>query len=115
MKRRHRLRRSSEFARLRKEGKRFAGRLLVLSVLEKACEKEFQTAVITGKRVGAAVVRNLLRRRLRSIVDRQTPLLAGGRVFVTILRPPSSKATFQELEREWVELARRAGLLRESR
>ncbi|HUF64136.1 MAG TPA: ribonuclease P protein component [Verrucomicrobiales bacterium] len=114
MKRRHRLRRSSEFARLRKEGKRFAGRFLVLSVIETACEKEFQTAVITGKRVGAAVVRNLLRRRLRCIVDRQTPLLAGGRRYVSILRPASASATFQELEREWVSLARRAGLIRES-
>jgi ribonuclease P protein component len=114
MQRRHRLRRSSEFARLRKEGKRFAGRLMVLSVLETECEKEFQTAVIASKRVGGAVVRNLLRRRLRSIVDGRRASLKVGRRFVMVLRPAAAAATYGELEREWVSLARRSGLLGEA-
>ena len=107
-----RLKPSGDFARVRMEGRTVRGGLLVLGVLQVKEEAAFRVGLVTSKRVGGAVVRNRVRRRLREIVRRQQHALQSGFWLVVIARPAAAQADFATLEQEWSRLAQRAELLR---
>ena len=106
-----RLKVSREFERVRKEGRAVRGGLLILSVLPVDGEKRFRVGLITSCRVGGAVARNRVRRRLREIVRRNQQALKGGIWFVVIARRSAAQTDSAVLEAEWLRLARRAGIL----
>jgi len=107
-----RLKLSREFDRVRKEGSTVSGGLLMLGVLPVEGEKSFRLGLITSRRVGGAVVRNRVRRRLREIVRRHQHALMRGVWFVVVARPAAAGANSAPLEAEWLRLAGRAGLIR---
>ena len=109
---RKRLIRPVEFARVKSEGKTYRGRFLMLGVFEQEKEKEFRAGFVTSKRLGGAVVRNLVRRRLRDIVRTQQTLLRTGHWLVVIARPAAARATYRDLKEEWLRLAADASILR---
>ena len=106
-----RLKLSREFERVRKGGRAVRGGLLMLSVLPVDGEKRFRVGLITSRRVGGAVARNRVRRRLREIVRRNQQALKGGIWFVVIARRSAAQTRSAALEAEWLRLARRAGIL----
>jgi ribonuclease P protein component len=109
-----RLKFSREFDRVRKEGHALRGGLLMLGVLPVEGEKMFRVGLVTSRRVGGAVARNRVRRRLREIVRRNQHAMKGGIWFVVIARPAAASASSAALEDEWLRLAGRADLLRNS-
>jgi ribonuclease P protein component len=62
-----------------------------------------RVGISTGRRLGRAVVRNAVRRRIREIVRASDALIrspgpaAGGRDLLIVARPASAAATFAEL------------------
>ncbi len=72
----------------------------------------WRAGFITSKRIGGAVVRNRVRRRLREIVRLHQQRLAAGVTVVTIARPAAGRASYAQLELEWLRLANRASILR---
>ncbi len=66
---------------------------------------------VTPKRLGGAVVRNRLRRRLREAI-RVLPTNCGWDVVVSP-KAPAANANFQQLNRAVVDLLVRAGILPE--
>ena len=106
-----RLKHASEFARVREKGASYAGKYLVLGVLKDEDVAEFGYGLITGKKLGIAVKRNRIRRLLREIVRAHQAEIAPGWHFVVIGRWRASGATLQELERDWLKLAKRLGIL----
>jgi ribonuclease P protein component len=78
----------------------------------KARPNEFNLArwgIIASKRVGKAVVRNRVRRRLRELI-RVLPL-KGGYDFVVTARPEAASAEFAVLRKTLLQLLAEAGLL----
>jgi ribonuclease P protein component len=106
-----RLKESRDFARMREQGKSQAGRYLVLAVSRQEGLSEFKFGIVTGKKLGSAVVRNRLRRQLREVVRAHRAEVAPGFHFVIIPRWRAPTAAFSELEGDWLRLARRQGLL----
>ena len=106
-----RLKESRDFARMREQGVSQAGRFLVLAVSRQEGLTEFRFGVVTGKKLGSAVVRNRLRRQLREVVRAHRAEIAPGFHFVIIARWRAPTAEFAELENDWLRLARRQGLL----
>src|SRR4051794_15513253 len=96
-----RLKRASEFSRLKQEGTPFHGKHLILSVLKGMPAAEKRVGIVTSRRVGGAVVRNLTRRRLREIVRHALPRVEPGTWMVIIARPYAARASFEELREEW--------------
>jgi ribonuclease P protein component len=109
-----RLKSSRDFARVRTEGRMVRGALLMLGVLAVEGEIAFRVGLVTSKRIGGAVVRNRVRRRLREIVRRQQHALEKGHWLVAIARPAAAQVDFAVLEQEWSRLVKRAGLIRDS-
>jgi len=107
----YRLKLRREFERVRKEGRVVRGGLLMLSVLPVDGEKRFRVGLITSRRVGKAVTRNRVRRRLREIVRRNQQALKGGIWFVVIARRSAAQTDSAALEAEWLRLAQGAGIL----
>ncbi len=110
-----RIKQSRDFARVRSEGVSFPGRYLVLSVLRGAVSSGsggFQFGLITPKRLGTAVMRNKIRRRLREIVRAHRAEITGDCLMVVIARWKSPEATLAELDKDWLKLAKKAAILK---
>jgi ribonuclease P protein component len=106
-----RLARASEFDRVRRDGRVWRGKALVLSVLRKSGTDRFRAGFITSRRIGTAVTRNRVRRRLREIVRHHQHEILPGASIVTVARAAAADATYRELEDEWLRLAKRASIL----
>lgn len=134
--RERRVRSSRDFARVRRAGRSVSGARLTLAYVARAAAIEAGLEVnpetnpeakpkaghaqptgparvgfIVGKRVGGAVVRNRVRRRLREIMRRKLRSIQPGWDLVIIARPPAAAAPSAELARELGALLRRARVL----
>lgn len=110
--RKHSMSKSADFIRARKNGQAKAGRFLVLSTLADPALPHLKVAIITTRKIGKAHDRNLLRRRIRAILQRHGNRIGDPkRLLVTIPRPGSAAASFQDLETDWLKQAKRLGLL----
>jgi ribonuclease P protein component len=82
-------------------------------VLRLAEQPGFQFGLVTTRKLGPAVVRNRIRRRLREVVREQQHLLVDGLHLVIIARWRAPDASLQDLRQDWLRTARRAGILKE--
>lgn len=108
---------------VRESGVSLSGKWLVMGVWRSAEEPAageekvgagafgVRFGLITSRKVGGAVVRNKVRRRLRHIQRAHCGKIRGHVWCVTVARFRAAQATFAELEAEWCKLARRAGVL----
>lgn len=100
--------RAFEFARVRNEGPSVAGRLIVLSAATLSNPDEASKfGIICTKKIGCAVIRNRLRRRVREIIRANGDQFQKGVHLVCVLRWRATEATFTELEKDWVKSARK--------
>ncbi len=108
MRRDLRLTSSQRFSELYQEGRGWANSHLVLKALPNGLGYT-RFGLVAGKRVGKAVVRNTVKRRLREIL-RSTPAQPGwDMVFIARTRAP--QANYQQLKAAAEDLLRRARLL----
>jgi ribonuclease P protein component len=113
MERRLRLRADADFRRVRAGGRSWRDRLLTLIVLPNDQGRN-RYGFVVSKRVGKAVTRNLVKRRLREILRQ---LDAAGRIAqgldcLFIVRPDVADATFAEVQASVVALLTRARIAR---
>ena len=106
-----RLTQSAEFAQVKKNGRVYRGRSVLLSILRANDATRFRAGFITSRALGPAVARNRVRRRLREIVRKHQREIVDGTWIVTIARANAVGATYQQLEVEWLRLAKRASIL----
>ena len=104
-----RLTHAAEFEQVKENGRVQRGQFVLLSVLE--AKDSFRAGFITSRALGSAVVRNRVRRRLREIVRKHQREIGGGIWVVTIARASAASASYQQLEGEWLRLAKRASIL----
>jgi ribonuclease P protein component len=102
----------SQFHGTRTNGRSKTGRFLILSTLEDPALPHLMVGFITTRKVGKAHERNLLRRRFRAILQRHGEQLGNPRRYlVTIPRRGAAEASFADLEKDWLQQARRLGLI----
>lgn len=106
-----RIRRTSEFATVRNKGASWTGRLLILAAMPLENEASPRFGFTVTRRIGNAVVRNRIRRRLSGIISAVAPDISRSCLIVTIPRHGAARAEFSALQAEWIKLARRANLL----
>jgi len=106
-----RLREGWEYSLVRESGRVAQGRLLRVAVLCRENGSPAKAGIITSKRVGGAVVRNKVRRRLRELIRLFRAEFPSGALVVAIAKPASANASFEELRGEWLLLVRRLSIL----
>jgi len=109
MQRRFRLTGSKRFSQIHRDGSSAANRYLVIRFLPNGLDRS-RFGFLTSKRIGNAVVRNKVKRRLREAV-RQNRVRAGWDA-VFIARTGIEKAGYQELKQAADNLLRRSKLVR---
>jgi len=106
-----RLRKRREFEECYASGVRISGRFIQVFLISGASRERARLGISVPRRVGNAVARNRVRRRLREVFRRTRDLLEphGGRVVVNA-RPSAAGVSFQELSEDYARAIRKAVL-----
>jgi len=108
MNKRERLRVRRDFVAVYRKGRAWTNRFLVLRTLPNGLPYS-RYGFVVSKRLGKAVVRNRMRRRLRESLR---PLAVhSGWDLVFLARAPAAAVTYEQLREALVELLSRARLL----
>jgi ribonuclease P protein component len=109
MKRKYRLRRNSDFRRVRHVGKSNASPLLVLAFLRNNLDHS-RFGFVVSKQLGKAVNRNKIKRRVREAVRLRLAQIKPGYDVVYVARRNARQATYQELAQSAEDLLKKANL-----
>lgn len=107
---RHRLTQSKDIGRVRRYGKRAGDQLLTLYVLP-ARSADVRVGFSVSKRVGKAVVRNKVKRRLRESIRHELPRTRRGQDILVVARPAAAFASYHELSQAVQDLLKCRGAL----
>jgi len=111
MEKKLRLRSSVDFRKVRQQGRSWVHPLMVLYIFPNSFEhNRFGFAV--NRRIGCAVVRNRIKRRMREAARYFKDEIGQGRDLVFIARSPIFDAKFQAIKQAVETLLRRACLLK---
>jgi ribonuclease P protein component len=110
MRRQYRLRRNSDFQQVRQNGKFYASPLMVLAFLRNELNHS-RFGFVVNKRLGKAVQRNKIKRRMREATRLRIPQIQPGFDLVFIARQPICQASYAEIEQSLERLLKKSGLL----
>ena len=95
VKRRNRLSRSRDFDAVYRKGRSVSTRYLTLYWFPRDADEvgeDPRVGLAVSRKVGGAVARNRVKRRLRAVFDELAPSLPHGRDYVVIVRPGLAEA-----------------------
>jgi ribonuclease P protein component len=111
---RGRLSRSAEFERVYRQGRSTANRHLVVYAFPNAATEQPRLGLSVSRKVGAAVVRNRVKRVLREAFARAEETLRPGQDIVVVARPSAAELVEREglagVEQSLAELLEKGGL-----
>ncbi|MFT4232888.1 MAG: ribonuclease P protein component [Leucobacter sp.] len=98
--RQHRVTRGEDYRRAVRSGRRVGGAFCITHAVLRASGDPARFGFIVSKAVGNAVTRNLIRRRMKTVVERRIHAGIGAVDVVFRALPAIAAAPFDELERE---------------
>lgn len=113
MERHHRLRRNADFQRVREVGTSSQTRFVIVGFASNTLLHN-RYGLVTGKRLGGAVVRNRVRRLMREAIRQLHPRLQTGHDIVVVARLPLVGKPLADVQHIMGDALGRAGLLVES-
>lgn len=102
-----RLQRRQDFLRVQTAAKKFRGSYALLLVAARLPDVT-RVGMTISRKVGNAVVRNRVRRRLREIVRQETIEFCQGHDYVIVVFPDAAHAAFTALQEDMTCLFQRA-------
>ena len=108
----NRLKKRYQFNYVYKNGTHFSSSALVLYVTSSRT-KDIKVGFAVTKKIGKAVVRNTVRRRLREIVQKHLPKLKQNYNIILVAKDNVSDFSFEELEKQFFNLITKAELLKD--
>jgi len=109
-----RLRTTSDYQAVRTQGRPVHGSLLLLGVLDRENGAPPRAGIIVSRKVGNSVVRSRVKRLLRELARHHLGDLRAGIDMVLVAKRGAAAANLQDFVQEWLRLAKRASILRES-
>lgn len=93
----HRLRKNKQFQRVFRKGRSKANRQFVVYYLQQPHQHTFRFGLSVSKRVGNAVVRNRIKRRIREVMREFDVTLDQTKDYVIIARKPTAQMDYQDI------------------
>lgn len=112
MKRSFRLAKNNDIDRVRRNGRTYANKFVVIRVLSNQL-KINRVAVIAGRSVGNAVQRNFAKRRIRSAYSKLQEKIVSGFDLVIIAKKQLLDTDFHLLRSSFTMLLDHAGLMKD--
>jgi ribonuclease P protein component len=106
-----RLRKREDFAKVYRQGRSFANSQFVVYWRKQTNPGHFRLGVSASGKLGGAVVRNRVRRRVKEIVRLNASKLKDQYDLILIVRKPALDMTYREMESSVLHVLRKAGLL----
>lgn len=97
MRKSYRVKKEKEFQKVFVTGKSTANRNFVVYVLPKEEQAHFRVGISVGKKVGNAVCRNAVKRKIRASLQQMGDHLLSEVDFIVIARPSVALLSFQEV------------------
>ncbi len=111
MRKSFRVKKENEFQRVFETHNSVANHKFVIYQMEKPGQPHFRVGISVGKRIGNAVHRNWLKRRIRQTLLEVKPQLKSEVDFLVIARPAADGMTMSETKKNLVHALKRANLL----
>ena len=112
MKKNFRVKREKDFKAIFKEGTSFANRKFVVYQLENQ-KNHFRVGLSVSKKLGNAVARNQIKRRIRHIIQNAKGSLVEDVDFVVIARKGVENLEYAEMERNLLHVLKLSKIYRE--
>ena len=112
MKKRFRVKKEKDFNAIFKEGKSFANRKFVIYRLEND-EQHFRVGLSVSKKLGNAVTRNQIKRRIRHILIEHKDQLVENVDFVVIARKGVEILDYAEMEKNLLHVLKLSKIYQE--
>ena len=112
MKKRFRVKKEKDFSAIFKEGKSFANRKFVIYRLENN-EQHFRVGLSVSKKLGNAVTRNQIKRRIRHILIEYKNQLVENVDFVVIARKGVEILEYAEMEKNLLHVLKLSKIYQE--
>ena len=110
MKKSYRVKKDSEFQKVFHKGKSTANRQLVIYQKNKKKQTQFRVGIYVSKKLGNAVTRNRLKRRIRHILMELDEQLIKEVDFIVIARQPIVQMSYQETKNSMLHVLKVATL-----
>lgn len=98
MKKAYRVKTEKDFQRVFHKGQSVANRQFVVYVLEKPGQEHYRVGISVGKRLGNAVTRNAVKRKIRQSLQEMDSELKNECDFLVIARKPAATMTTAQLK-----------------
>ncbi|HOQ09770.1 MAG TPA: ribonuclease P protein component [Syntrophomonadaceae bacterium] len=100
---------TQDYNNIYRDGEKFPGKYLILYVAKNQLGHN-RYGIVTSHKVGKAVVRNRIKRRLRALVRKMDPAIKPGHDMVLVVRHHAGAADYQQLEKDLSMVIRKAKL-----
>jgi ribonuclease P protein component len=97
MKKSYRVKKEKEFQAVFQEKHSCANRRFVVYILEKPNQKHFRVGISVGKKIGNAVTRNAVKRKVRGAIYQLKDQIEPAYDFIIIARPGVEQLTAEEI------------------
>lgn len=112
MKKSYRVKKEKEFQKVFFNKQSHANRRFVIYVLEKPEQKHFRVGISVGKKIGNAVVRNAVKRKIREAVFQLKDQIHPTCDFIIIARTGVEELSLQEVQKNLIHVLRLADILK---
>lgn len=107
LKKEFRINRKRDYDNIYKNGRKILGRYMVLFFLKKTTGFT-RYGIVTSKKLGHAVNRNLAKRRLRAIIYSNMDKYGGPYDIVIVARNTINSASFEDISRDYHNIMRKS-------
>lgn len=111
LKKENRLTKRKEFGYIFKKGKSFSTKTLILNYTPTKLDT-FKTGFSVSKKIGNAVVRNKVKRRMREAFREISPLVSLNYNYILVAKPGIELTTFEEIKKSMLYALKKCDLLK---